>query len=144
MRATIAVRTLRSISVAALGVSSLAGGCDDSDDGVVTNECGTYDPDDDMHGLGPIDPTQPGLVEACEELCAAYATFEGCAVDAPSCVDDCRLSQCTKCPGSVEPLSRCRAEFFDAAECMCDGGEVVCEIPEECQEESFDTGACGG
>jgi hypothetical protein len=148
MGGKIVFRQVLSVFVATLGVSSWAAGCGDSvagsDDETITNECGTYDPDADMHGLGPIDPTTPSLVEACEQLCAAFETLEGCSVDAQSCVDDCRLSQCHHCPGSIEPLSRCKADFLDAAACTCADGEVVCELPEECEEESFDTGACGG
>ena len=134
----------------ALCVSLWAVGCDDSvagdddEDGIVTNECGTYDPDNDMHALGPIDPTEPGLVASCESLCDRFAMVAGCTVEADACVDECRLTQCHACPGSIKSLNLCKAKYFDDAGCTCSDGAVTCPLPPECEEESFDTGACGG
>ena len=138
---------------AVAGVSLCAAGCGDSvaedgdtegADGKITNECGTYDPDNDMHGLGPIDPTEEGLVEACDALCGRMTTVEGCSTELTACRDDCRLSACGACPGSIDDLALCKTKYFDAADCMCVDGVVECALPAECEEQQFATGACGG
>ena len=126
--------------VAAAGVSTWAAGCGDS---VVTNECGTYDPDDDMHGTGPTDPTEEALVEACDDLCIQKATVEGCKTEVTACRDDCRLEACNFCPGTLAPLTRCLADNFDATGCTCADGTVTCSPPAAC-EKDWGTHSCGG
>jgi hypothetical protein len=143
------IRRALLVSVVAASVSLWAVGCGDSvteteDDDTVTNECGTYDPDNDMHGLGPANPTAANLVAACDDLCAEMATVQGCSTDAIACRDECRLRTCHICPGTLVPLTECRTQFFDAAACTCADGKVTCELPTECEDEESKTGQCGG
>ena len=142
---------LRSLTLIA-AVSPWAAGCGDSvtEDGedengnAITNECGTFDPDEpNAHGIVPNDPADPDIVDACDDLCTKMASLDGCSTDVAACRDTCRLRACQICPGTLEPLTRCRAEFFDASECTCEDG-AVCQVPAECEEEDSVTGHCGG
>jgi hypothetical protein len=138
-----------------VAVSPWAAGCGDSvaEDGeesdpngnAITNECGTYDPDDpNPHGIVANDPASPNIVDACDELCAKMVAVEGCSTDAVACRDTCRMRACNICPGKLEPLTRCKTEFFDASKCTCGDDGAVCELPADCEDEEIETGHCGG
>ena len=117
----------------------------DPDGDAITTECGTFDPDEpNAHGIVPNDPASPNIVEACQDLCDKMDGVEGCTVETTACVDDCRLRACDVCPGKLEPLTRCRAEAFDAAGCTCESGGVSCTTPPECEDEESELGHCGG
>jgi hypothetical protein len=158
---------LRAVVAATLVLGALLSGCASDDDlpetcrltygslppppacsenpGPIVNECGTFDPDEEgTDSVIPQDPADPEIVGSCEALCDAYATIDGCAVDAAACLESCRLRSCDVCPGSLADLTDCEAEFFDASACTCEDGVVTCETPASCSDERTSTGACGG
>ena len=112
-------------------------------DGSVTTECGTFTPEPNTDGVAPQDPASPDIVEACTDLCAELEVL-GCFPTPEACLDDCRMQSCKVCPGSIAPLTRCRAEHFDAGACTCESGGAKCDLPMDCEDENGMTGACGG
>jgi hypothetical protein len=155
MASTMTQRSWIGLSLAALLLSAGCGGDDDGEndgggadqeDGgeTVTHECGTFDPNEPGDSVIPQDPASEEIVDACEALCDAMASIEGCAIDLDACVEDCRLESCDFCPGTLAPLAECRSEFFDPAACTCSGGVADCEVPGDCTELMYDTTQCGG
>ncbi len=86
----------------------------------------------------------PELVDVCTDLCAQMETVDGCSLDVDACIDTCRLRECDICPGTLEPLTRCRVDEFDPTSCTCAGDKVECELPAACEDEEAKTSTCGG
>ena len=64
-------------------------------DGLITTECGTFDPNEPGDGVIPDDPTGPAIVTSCEAFCDAFGSVcENGGFFRDECVDDCRLRAC--------------------------------------------------
>lgn len=123
------------------GLFALSTGCEDS---AVSNECGTFEPEDGTDSAAPQDPADPDLVAACEDFCAHAAQIAMCTIGAETCVDDCRLESCDVCPGKLQPLVECRTASTEASQCTCGERGPVCEVPAACEQQQAELGFCGG
>jgi hypothetical protein len=116
----------------------------DTDDGLITNACGTFDPNEPGDSVIPQDPDDPEIVTACTALCDAQAGIMDCTTSAEACLEHCKMRSCSICPGTLAPLVDCETSMFVDEGCTCDAEGIDCPVPAGCSELSNETGFCGG
>jgi hypothetical protein len=127
------------------GTTDASGGSSEAGtDGLVTNDCGTFDPNQPGDGVIPQDPDDPEILDACNGLCAVWLAVPNCTTDAAACLETCRLRSCSICPGTLAPLVDCEAASFVEDGCTCGPDGLQCEVPDACSELQAETGYCGG
>src|SRR5688572_8380716 len=115
-----------------------------TDSGVVTNACGTFDPNFPGDSVPPQDPDDPEIIAACTDLCELLGTIGDCAGSPEACLEECKLRSCTICPGTLAPLVECETAMFGAEACTCEATGPQCPTPAGCDELEDDTTQCGG
>jgi hypothetical protein len=116
----------------------------DTDDGLITNACGTFDPNEPGDSVIPQDPDDPEILTACTALCEAQAGIMDCTTTAEACLEHCKMRSCAICPGTLAPLVDCETTMFVGDGCTCDAEGIDCPTPAACSELSDETGFCGG
>jgi hypothetical protein len=151
---------LRSLMVLAALASAVA--CDSGDDsdesagtsaetgtetgdGLITNACGTFDPNEPGDSVIPQDPDDPEIIAACTALCEVAAeTIMGCTTSAEACLEQCKMQSCAFCPDTLVPLVECETTMFVSDGCSCDAEGIDCPTPAGCSDLEDQTGFCGG
>ncbi len=112
--------------------------------GLITNACGTFDPNEPGDSVIPQDPDDPEIIAACTALCEVYVALDSCQTDAAVCLETCKLRSCPICPGTLAPLVTCETEMFGTGECTCTPDGIDCSTPPGCSDLADATGFCGG
>jgi hypothetical protein len=145
---------LRSSLLLAALASAVA--CDPGDDAdetaqtetggeMITNACGTFDPNEPGDSVIPQDPDDPEIIAACTSLCdAAAAGIMGCTTSAEACLEQCKMRSCGFCPDTLVPLVECETTMFVSDGCTCDADGIDCPAPAGCSDLEDQTTACGG
>lgn len=113
-------------------------------DGLITNACGTFDPNEPGDSVIPQDPDDPEILVACTALCGAQAELMDCTTSAEACLEHCKLRSCTICPDTLAPLVDCETAMFVGDGCTCDAEGIDCPTPAGCSDLADQTGFCGG
>jgi hypothetical protein len=117
----------------------------DTGDGLITNACGTFDPNEPGDSVIPQDPDDPEIVTACTALCdRQLGELMDCTTSAQACLESCKMRSCTICPGTLAPLADCETAMFTGDACTCGAEGIDCSTPAGCSEFADETGFCGG
>jgi hypothetical protein len=117
---------------------------EETGDGPITNACGTFDFSEAGDSEAPQDPDDPEIITACTALCEAQAGIMDCTTSAEACLDHCKMRSCSICPGTLAPLVDCETAMFVGEGCTCTAEGIDCPIPAACDQQSDETGFCGG
>lgn len=134
-------------------------GCDpDNDDGadeandqsgtegdeLITNACGTFDPNEPGDSVIPQDPDDPEIITACMALCEVQVGIEDCTFETAPCLEHCKMRSCAICPDTLAPLVDCETAMFTGENIMCVDGRLDSAVPAGCSDLEDQTGFCGG